>query len=316
MFLKNAIKKIPGVINLAIKLESLYKTIMYNDEQFKIKVYTSRHGRRPDLKNPLSFTEKLLWSSMNYRDDRFVTYADKYLVRKYVQEKIGEEYLIPIYDVTDDINSLNFDLYPNKFVLNATHGSNMVILCNDKCDFDVNVANKKMKKWLKTNYYKVNREWHYNYIKPRILVMQNISNDDGTAPWDYKFFCFNGEPYIVALDLERFGKSTKRNVYDMNWKQIDGVKISRPQDFTNEYPMPKNFSLMKELCKKLAKDFEHVRVDFYNVNGKIYFGELTFLHAAAGISGNITPWEFDLKLGGMYQLPKRNVDTWSFDDKK
>lgn len=312
MLVKSLIKKVPGAIELINKLELLYKTIMYNDEQFKVRTYTSRHQRCPDLTNPSSFTEKLLWSSMNYRDDRFVTCADKFLVREFVKERIGNEYLIPLYDVVDDIKSLNFDVYPNKFVLNATHGSNMVILCNDKQSFDVAKANKVMKRWLRTNYYRVNREWHYNYIKPRVLVMQNISNVDGTAPWDYKFFCFNGEPYVVALDLERFGNSSKRNVYDMDWKQIKGVKISRPQDFENEYPMPQNFSLMKDLCRVLAKDFDHVRVDFYNVDGKIYFGELTFLHAAAGISGNITPWEFDLKLGEKFQLPKRNVDTWSF----
>lgn len=286
--------------------------ILYNDLQFKINVYTKKHGRMPNLDNPSSFTEKLLWSSMNYRDERFVTFADKFMVREHIKTVLGEEYLIPLYDVVDNAEDLNFDKYPQKFVLNATHGSNMVVICSDKDEFNRETAIKKGKSWLKTNYYNVNREWHYNYIKPRILVMQNICSTNGTPPWDYKFFCFNGKPYIVALDLERFGKESKRNIYDMDWHQVEGVKISRPQDYITNYPKPKKFELMKELCEKLASGFSHVRVDFYNVDGKIYFGELTFLHAAAGISGNITPWDFDLKMGELFELPERNVDTWKF----
>lgn len=314
-FVKTIFKKIPGVITCINKTQALYYRLMFNDKNFKLHVYTKRHNRKPNLEHPKSFTEKLLWCSLNYRDNRFVWYADKYTVREHVKSVIGEEYLIPLYDVVDRAEDMDFEKYPKRFVMNATHGSNMVILCSDKSKFDVVQAKKMAKKWLHTNYYNVMREWHYKYITPRVLIMENISGADGKAPWDYKFFCFDGEPYVVALDLERFGDTTMRNVYDMDWKQVKDVKISRPQDYEHNYPKPKNFELMKDLCKKLAKGFNHVRVDFYNVDGKIYFGELTFLHAAAGISGNITPWDYDLKLGEMYNLPTRNVDGWSYKEK-
>lgn len=289
---------------------------LWNDCQFKVKLFKKTHGRNPNLIKPESFSEKLLWSSENYRDIRFVVYADKYAVREHVKKVIGEEYLIPIYDVFDDVNKMDISKYPKRFVLNATHGSNMILLCNDKDKFDEKHARKMVKSWLHRNYYERHREWHYNYIKPRVICMENISNADGVPPLDYKFFCFNGEPIIVALDIERFGDSTKRNIYDMGWNQVGGVSLTRPQVYDKQFPKPKNFDQMKEIVKKLAKGFEHVRVDLYNVDGKIYFGELTFLHAAAGILGKITPYEYNLKLGSYFKLPERNIDTWKFNEKE
>lgn len=312
MNIKKQLKKI-AFLRIAIRtIKSKVSHFRYNDHQFKVKTYETKHGRTPNLVNPKAYSEKMLWSSENYRDDRFVEYADKFLVRKHIKEVIGEEYLIPLYDVVDKAEDLKFDKYPVRFVLNATHGSNMVLLCKDKSKFNRKSASIEVKYWLRTNYYHEKREWHYNYIKPRVLVMENISSPDGTPPWDYKFFCFNGKPEIVALDLDRFGDVAKRNLYDMEWNQIKNVSITRPQDYSREYPKPQNFEKMVELATVLCQGFEHIRVDFYNVNGKIYFGELTFLHAAAGINGNITPWEFDLKLGENYQLPERNIDTWKY----
>lgn len=285
---------------------------MYDDTQFKIKFYKKTHGREPNLKNPQSYTEKMLWSSINYRDKRFVDYADKFLVRNHVKELIGEEFLIPIYDVVEDVDQLKFDNYPDKFVLNATHGSNMVMLCDKKNNFNVRNARSAVNIWLHTNYYHRFREWNYNYIKPRVVVLKNLCDEKGVPPVDYKFFCFSGKPVVVALDIDRFGDETKRNVYDMNWKRLDSVKITRPQDTSKKYNKPDNFELMINLAEKLSDGFEHVRVDFYNVNGKIYFGELTFLHSAAGLTGNITPWAFDVEMGSYYHLPQRNIDSWSF----
>lgn len=312
MGLKQILKK-NSFLRLTVRqTRSLLSQILYSDHNFKVKTYIKKHGRIPDLNNPQAYSEKMLWSSENYRDDRFVWFADKYLVRKHIKETIGEEYLIPLYDVVEKAAELKFKNYPNRFVLNATHGSNMVLLCDNKSSFDYKNAVTEVAYWLKTNYYHEKREWHYNYIKPRVLVMENISSPDGTPPWDYKFFCFNGKPEIVALDLERFGNIAKRNLYDMKWKHIKNVRITRPQDYTREYPKPKNFEKMVELVTILCQGFEHVRVDLYNVDGKIYFGELTFLHAAAGINGNITPWDFDLKLGSNYPLPQKNVDKWVY----
>lgn len=312
MKIRSTLKRKILLITFARRLRDRVNGLLYTDLAFKLKKYTKIHGRKPNLENPQSYTEKMLWSSENYRDNRFIWFADKYLVREHVKKVIGEQYLIPLYDIIDDAQQLNVSKYPNRFVLNATHGSNMVMLCNDKSCFDEAKAKAVVKMWLGTNYYHSFREWHYQFIKPRVIVMQNISSSDGTPPWDYKFFCFNGKPIIVSLDLERFGNVSKRNIYDMDWKQMKEVRISRPQDFTRDYPKPQNFELMKELAAKLSEGFEHVRVDFYNIDGKIYFGELTFLHAAAGILGNITPWEFDLKLGSYYMLPPKNVEEWKF----
>lgn len=312
MNIKKQLKKNPALRMAVRGIKSTVNHLLYSDHRFKVKTYTQKHGRKPNLENPQAYSEKMLWSSENYRDDRFVRYADKLLVRDHIKSTIGEEYLIPIYDVVDKAEDLNFDLYPSRFVLNATHGSNMVLLCNDKSKLDIKNAISEVKYWLNTNYYHEKREWHYNYIKPRVLVMENISSADGTPPWDYKFFCFNGKPEIVALDLDRFGSVAKRNLYDMEWNHIKDVRITRPQDYDHEYSKPKKFERMVELATILCQGFEHIRVDFYNVDGKIYFGELTFLHAAAGINGNITPWEFDLWLGEKYPLPQRNIDNWSY----
>lgn len=313
MNLKKTLKQNVYVFLAYTSTRDFLRKLLWSDKAFKLKTFRKTHGRNPNLENPKSFSEKLLWSSLNYRDDRFVRFADKYLVRKHVAEVIGEEYLIPIYDVFEDIKQMNISNYPNKFVLNATHGSNMILICNDKETFDYNNAKKLVNSWLHRNYYNRHREWHYKYIKPRVLCMENICDENGVPPLDYKFFCFDGKPYIVVLDIERFGDSTKRNVYDMNWKQVEGVSLTRPQVTDKEYQKPENFEKMKELAIKLAQGFEHVRVDLYNVNGKIYFGELTFLHAAAGILGKISPYSYNEELGDLFKLPKRNIDDWKYN---
>ena len=307
MTIKEIVKRNSFISN---KLATIKRELFFyikSDHNFKVKTFKKTHGRLPNLETPSSFSEKLLWSSENYRDSRFVWYADKYLVRQHVKKTIGEKYLIPIYDVIDDPNKLCLDKYPNRFVLNATHGSNMVILCNDKSTFDVKKAKRSVKSWLKENYYHQLREWHYNYIKPRVMVMEHIGAKDGTAPLDYKFFCFNGEPAIVTLDIDRFGDVSKRNVYNLDWNLIPDVSLTRPVDLDNIYPKPENFDEMKSIVKVLARGFEHVRVDLYNVDGKIYFGELTFLHAAAGILGKITPYSYNEELGKLFTLPQRNM---------
>ena len=254
----------------------------------------------------------MLWSSEFYRDNRFVKYADKFEVREHIKKTIGEEFLIPLYDVVDNANQLHFDSYPDRFVLNAAHGSNMVMLCDKKHNYDERKAKVAVNIWLATNYYHRFREWNYNYIKPRVIVMESLCDDNGNPPMDYKFFCFDGKPVIVALDIDRFGSETRRNVYDMNWNRLDKVRITRPQDTTRIYKRPENFELMKRLAEELSTGFEHVRVDFYNIGGRIFFGELTFLHSAAGLTGNISPWEFDLELGDYYKLPQKNIENWSF----
>lgn len=295
------------------RVRDWFRLKLWSDHEFKVKMFKKNHGKMPNLDNPVTFSEKLLWSSENYRDVRFIRYADKYLVRDYVKNIIGEDFLIPIYDVIDSVKGFDISKYPSRFVLNATHGSNMVMLCNDKTKFDINKAKKNIKSWLRRNYYERLREWNYNYIKPRILVMKHIGSEDGTPPVDYKFFCFNGKPFIVALDIDRFGHETKRNIYDMDWNNIEGVFLTRPQDYSKDYKKPENFELMKQIVVKLASGFEHVRVDLYNVGGKIYFGELTFLHSAAGVIGRIEPYEFNEKMGSLFKLPNRNVDDWSYE---
>ena len=316
MNLKKLFKKNDFIYIYYTRIRDWMRLKIWTDLQFKVRLYKKTHGVKPDLNFPKTYTEKLLWSSENYRDIRFVVYADKYAVREHVKKVIGEEYLIPIYDVFDDVNKMDISKYPKRFVLNATHGSNMILLCNDKDKFDEKHARKMVKSWLHRNYYERNREWHYNYMKPRVMCIENISTADGTPPLDYKFFCFDGTPIVVVLDIERFSDSSKINVYDMDWKQIKGVSFTHPQTYDRDYPKPKNFDLMKEIVKKLANGFEHVRVDLYNVDGKIYFGELTFLHAGAGIMGKVNPYEYNLKLGSYFKLPKRNIDTWKFNEKE
>jgi len=252
-----------------------------------------RYGKKAywaNLENPQTFNEKILWLKLNYRNELGNIVADKYAVREYVSQRIGEKYLIPMINVFPSPLNIDFNKLPNKFVLKPNHGSGMVILCNNKTELNRDEAMKKLLSWEKINYYYHGREWQYDGIKPLVVCEEMLESDEPLA--DFKFFCFNGVPKYVQVDFDRFTYHT-RAFYDMSWKK---QKFSTLYPLSEkEMPVPFNLKEMKEIASTLSKDFIFTRVDLYNVNNKVYFGEITLHHGGGNEPFN--PFEYDKQIG-------------------
>lgn len=260
--------------------------------------YKINTGKTLDLKHPKTFNEKIQWLKLYDSTPLKTKLADKYLVRNWVKEKIGEEYLIPLLGVWKKFDDIDFDKLPNQFVLKTNHGSGMNIIVKDKSKFDKKDAKQKFDKWLKINYaFKFGFELHYKNIKPLIIAEKYLENINGETK-DYKFLCFDGEPKCIWVDSDRYSEH-KRNVFDLNWNEQKITFHNYEQAKFIEKPV--NLEKMTELSKILSEGFKHVRVDFYEVNNKVYFGEVTFT-SSSGIE-KISPHEFDLELGNLIHLP-------------
>ena len=251
-----------------------------------------------NLKNPKTYNEKLNWLKLNDRNPEYTKMVDKYEVKKYVSNIIGEEYIIPTLGIWDKFDDIDFDELPEKFVLKCTHDSEGVVIVKDKSKFEKNVARKKINDALKCNFYYIGREWPYKKIKPRIIAEKYMEDEECGELRDYKFFCFNGEPKAMFIASDRGIGETKFDYYDLEFNHLNIIQHYPNSNLKIE--KPKNFDKMIELAKILSKNFIHVRVDFYEVNGKIYFGELTFYH----FSGfqPFVPNEWDYKFGELINL--------------
>ncbi len=238
--------------------------------------YKFHTGYDLDLDNPKSFNEKINWSKLYDRDERKTEYADKYLVRKYVEEKVGDKYLVPILGVWKSFDDIDFSSLPKKFILKCNHGSGWNIYVEDKDNLDLEETRKKLTEWLNTNYAFVSGlELHYKGIKPLILA-ERIIGDKQLR--DYKLFTFNGKVKLIQVDIDRWGEH-KRNLYTKEWELLP-YSIQFPNSPENEEKRPENLEEMIEVAERLGVDFSFVRVDLYNYLGKIYFGELTFTHGS------------------------------------
>ena len=271
-----------------------------SDENFVKWTYYLTFRKKLDLDNPQTFNEKLQWLKLYDRREEYTQMVDKYEAKKFVANLIGEEYIIPTLGVYDSFDEIDFDKLPNQFVLKCTHNSGGIIICRDKASLDIPKARKQMTKWLKKNPFWSNREYPYKNIKPRIIAEQYMEDESGYELKDYKFFCFDGEAkYIfVATDRGKEGEETKFDFFDMDWNHLP---------FTNGHPnsptsinKPENFEEMKALSRKLSTNMPHIRVDLYNISGKIYFGELTFYHWS-GLTPFV-PEEWDYKFGECISL--------------
>ena len=255
-------------------------------------VYWGETGKKLNLEDPKTYNEKLQWIKLYDRKQEYSTYVDKYEVRKYIAKTIGEEYLIPIIGVYE---------LPNQFVLKCTHGSGSNIICHDKNKLDINNAKKKLNKWMKKNWYWFGREWPYKNVKPRIICEKYIS--EGTEiPDDYKIMCFNGEPKCIQLHKGRFTNHLQ-DFYTTDWKLM---KLNQGLPSTNGLQeRPSKLDEMLDLSRTLSKGFKHIRVDFYYVNKKLYFGELTFFDGSGFYP--FEPEEYDYLLGGWINLKENEI---------
>lgn len=250
-----------------------------------------------NLNNPKSFNEKLCWMKLNYRDPNLWKFADKFEAKKIVEERIGKDYVIPAYGVYSSFDEIDFDKLPNQFILKCTHDSGSYAICKEKRSFDKQTARKILERGLKRNYFYNSREWPYKNIPPRIVADTLLDDHSGHELRDYKWWCFNGEPKVMYCTNK--AKDIFENFYDMDFKPLPishGFRRNNP-----EFDKPSEFEKMKELAGKLSKGLPFVRIDFFDVNGIIYFGEFTFYDW--GGNARIEPEEWNERLGSWITLP-------------
>ena len=300
-------KKILSVIKhpslILLKLDKM-NLIRLSDKKFIEYRFLSEMGYKLNLKSPQTFNEKLQWLKLYDRNPEYTKMVDKYEVREYIKEKIGEEYLIPLIGVYDKFDDIDFDKLPNQFVIKCNHDSGGLIICKDKNRLDIETARKKINRSLKTNYYYSGREWPYKNVKPKILIEKYMEDSNKSDLIDYKLFCFNGIPKIVLVCSERFSSSNMCETwFDMNWKLIDMTESGHRVDST--ISKPKQLKKMVELSKKLSKNIPFIRVDWYEIGDKLYFGELTF-YPASGFE-KFEPKEWNKKIGDMLSIDKLGV---------
>ncbi|MEL7666007.1 MAG: ATP-grasp fold amidoligase family protein [Candidatus Shapirobacteria bacterium] len=265
--------------------------------------FTQQVGYIPNIDNPKTFNEKIQWLKLYYHDPLMTKCADKYAVREYIKEKIGEKYLIPLLGAYDTPEQINFDKLPNKFVLKINNGSGKNIICRNKKSLDIEETKKKLSEWLKpeNSHYFYSYEWAYKDIKPKIICEKYIEEDNHKLK-DYRFLCFHGKPQYIWVDTNSLNNNPnhKRNTFDIKWNEIN-AEIGHPRNLT-KIQKPKKLNELINIATKLSKDFPHVRVDLYLVKNIIYFGELCF-YSQNGMA-NIKPVEWDYKIGKYLSIRK------------
>ena len=271
-------------------------------DKIYLQIYYRRiFGRKLNLKEPKTFNEKIQWLKLYDRNPTYSKMVDKYEAKNYVENKIGKEYIIPTLGVWDEFDKINFSELPNQFVLKTTHDSGGVVIVKDKDKMNLVKTKKIIEDSLNNNYYLQGREWPYKNVKHRIIAEKYMVDESGYELKDYKFFCFNGiaKVMFIASDRQNTNEETKFDFFDMEFNHLP---------FTNGHPnsnkiiiKPKSFEKMKELAEILSEGIPQVRIDFYDINGNIYFGEMTFSHWSGFVP--FIPDEWDYRLGSMINLP-------------
>ena len=260
------------------------------DEAYMRMYFKAKLHYEPDFINPRTFNEKLQWYKLNYHNPALTQLADKYAVRSFVEERVGGEYLVPLYGIYDSVDDVDLDRLPERFVLKCTHDSQSTFVCTDKSNFNFRDAKKRLSVAMRRNWYWQGREWAYRSITPRVVAEGYLDEPGRETPTDYKFYCFDGKVALVQTDADRF-TNHEMQYFSPEWEQRGDID----HELSEHEPTakPENYSLMLELSEKLAAGFPHVRVDWYNICGKPYFGEMTFY-----TGGGTTP-----------SMPKKNSPT-------
>ena len=304
-FYKKAKDKIKNYNIFYILLKTIRDYIFYfinkiSNYRLEKIIFYKKVGYKLNLKNPRSFNEKIIWKKINDRNPLLPITTDKYKVRSYIKKVLGEkkaeEILIPLLYVTDKPENIPFERLPSAFIIKPNHfsGSNIIVK-ND--DFNKKEIIVTCRRWLKTFYGMDMLEWAYQSIKRKIIIEKLLFDDDGMIPKDFKFNIFHGKCKLIFVEFDRMG-NLSQSYFDENWNFLPVKKTIRPQG--PKIRKPKNYEIMLELAEKIAKDFDYVRVDLYNINGKIYFGELT--HYSASGRGKLEPSFFDFKLGKYWKI--------------
>ena len=273
----------------------------FSKEIYLKYLFKQRVGYPLNLDNPKTYNEKLQWLKLHDIHAEYTQMVDKVDAKEYVKNIVGEKYIIPTIAIWEDVDSIDWEGLPNQFVIKVTSDSGGIVVCKDKSQLNIELASQKLKKGWGRNYSERKLEYPYKNVKPRIIAEDYIEDETGESR-DFKIFCFDGEPkaLFVATDRQKKGVDTKFDFFDLEWNHLP---------FTNGHPnsskaieKPLNFDEMIDVARKLSKGIPHVRVDLYNVNGKIYFGELTFFHWS-GMTA-FDPIEWDFKFGQWIKLPQ------------
>ena len=271
-----------------------------SDEDFLKKVFPKYMGYPLDLENPKTFSEKLQWLKVNYRNPIQPVMVDKHEAKHFIAERVGNQYIIPTLAVWDSVEDIDIDALPNQFVLKSTHDSGGIVICKDKSSFDFEAAKAKLSASLKRDYSKIAREWPYQNVLRRIIAEEYISELGNDDLLDYKMYSFHGEPKLTVVCSDRFSKTeTRMNFYDINWEPM-GIHFGHYPPLPLEFPKPATYEEMKRLTAELSKDCPFLRVDFYEIKGRLFIGELTFF-PGAGLE-KFRPMSKDYELGEWLHL--------------
>lgn len=291
--------------NFFYKIKRLIITLFVNilsDSTYLKLVFKHRMGYRLNLENPRTFSEKLQWLKLYDKHPEYSRLVDKVEAKEYVASIVGEKYVIPTYGVWNSIDDVDWNTLPEQFVIKATNDSGGVVVCKDKSLLDINKAKAKLKGLGARDYTKYNKEYPYHTVPHRFIAEKYLEDESGFELKDYKIFCFDGKPKFLYVASCRQKHDTRFDFYDINFNHLPVV---------NGYPnadvlpiKPANFEEMLDVAAKLSKGFPHIRVDLYNCNGKIYFGELTFFHMSG--TTPFEPQEWDYKFGEYLKLPTKN----------
>lgn len=309
--IRKVVKGIKNPKYMVLNTLSLRLARVIPDKEFlKIK-YKLKMDKNLNLDNPRTFNEKLQWLKLYNRNPAYISLVDKYEVRKYIAQTIGDEYLIPLIGVWDKFDDIDFDKLPNQFVLKPNHTSGNVYICKDKSKIDYAWLRKEVNKWMKRDYYWVHREWPYKNVKPKILCEKYLVDGSNTGLTDFKFMCFNGEPRIIQVMSERNNGNFLLNHFDLEWNEIH-----IPRKTVKRNPVvpkkPKNLDEMIEISKILSKDMPFVRIDLYETSLGIFFGEITF-YPVSGFMDFKEEYH-DYLLGSWIKLPSKERKLITKDD--
>ena len=274
-----------------------------SDEDYLRKRYRQAFGRELNLDNPSTFNEKIQWLKLYDRKPVYTTMVDKYLAKDYIAERVGTEFVIPTLGRWDRFEDIDFHQLPDRFVLKCNHDCGSVFVCKDKKAFDYRGVGRKIKSALKQNYYWAKREWPYKDVKPCVLAEEYMEDSLSHDLRDYKFFCFNGvvRAMFIATDRQVKGEELKIDFFDADFNHLN---FTNGEPNANTMPeKPKSFDTMKKIAAVLSKGIPLLRVDFYEVDGRPYVGELTFFHANG--MDPFDPEEWDYKFGEWITLPKK-----------
>ena len=297
-----------AVVDPSTRYISLAARGFYNhlpDDEYIHRMFRAKMGYQLDLEHCSTFNEKLQWLKLYDRKPFYSSIVDKYEVKKYVANIIGEEYTVPTLGVWNSFEEIDFNALPDRYVLKCTHDSGGIYIAKNKDNKSIRASRRILKRSLKKNYYYLFREWPYKYVKPRIIAEQYLEGNTRGGIIDYKIHCFNGEPQIILVCADRFSDTgLTEDFFDTKWNHL-AVRRPKYKNSSSKILRPQELDEMLELSRRLSKGFLFLRVDFYVVQHRVYIGELTFF--PNGGYEKFIPESFDLKLGDMLRLPRGEI---------